>query len=82
MEKWTAARSSGPADQPGTICIELSGGPFDGNPKQEHFHATVVSQPPNDPFNEDQRLAKGLNRLIAILRDKLNSLQSGNSTQS
>jgi hypothetical protein len=59
-----------------------SGGPFDGNPKQEHFHATVISQSSDDPFNEDQRLAKGLNRLIAILRDKLNSLQSGNSTQS
>ena len=80
MEKWTAARSSGPADQPGTICIELSGGPFDGNPKQEHFHATVITRPPDDPLSEDQRLAKGLNRLIALLQAKLSDLQSGNAS--
>jgi hypothetical protein len=44
MDKWVAARSTGPADQPGTICIEISAGPFDGNPKQEHFHATVIAR--------------------------------------
>jgi hypothetical protein len=78
MEKWAAARSSGPADQPGTICIEMSGGPFDGNPKQEY--ATVISRPPDDPLSEEQRLAKGLNRLIALLQAKLSDLQSGNAS--
>ena len=32
MDKWVAAQSTGPADQPETICIEILGGSFDGNP--------------------------------------------------
>jgi hypothetical protein len=74
MDKWAAAQSTGPADQPGTICIDISAGPFDGNPKQEHFYATVIARV-EDPTSEDQRLKKGIIRLIDILNEKLRERQ-------
>jgi hypothetical protein len=74
MDKWVAAQSTGPADPPETICIEILGGSFDGNPKQEHFHATVIARV-EDPTSEEQRLEKGIIRLIDILNEKLRELQ-------
>jgi hypothetical protein len=35
---------------------------------------------PDDPLSEDQRLAKGLDRLIALLQAKLTDLQRGNAS--
>jgi hypothetical protein len=52
---------------------------------QRHDHlARRISQgqtrPPDDPLSEDQRLAKGLDRLIALLQAKLTDLQHGNAS--
>jgi hypothetical protein len=79
LEGWKANRSSGPIDRPGTIRIELSAGALDGDPTKERFAAMVITSLPEDPTSEDERLEKGLTRLIELLQDKLTALQSGNT---
>jgi hypothetical protein len=53
---------------------------LDRDPKKEWFQAMVIAPPADDPTDEDQRLEKGLTRLISLLKEKLNALQSGNES--
>ena len=80
MEGWKAVQSSGPDNQPGMVCNTLSAGALDSDPKKEWFQAMVIAPPADDPTDEDQRLEKGLTRLISLLQEKLSALQSGNES--
>jgi hypothetical protein len=40
----------------------------------------VIAPPADDPTDEDQRLEKGLTRLISLLQEKLRALQAGNKS--
>jgi hypothetical protein len=62
------------------VCNTLSAGALDSDPKKEWFQAMVIAPPADDPTDEDQRLEKGLTRLISLLQEKLRALQAGNKS--